>query len=321
VNPYDVNATAQSIHRALTMPAAEKARRMQSLRERVTRFDVHHWAGSFLSALGERPAAASARRTMSQPAELASLVASRAKGKQLILLLDYDGTLVELQPRPDMAAPDHHLVELLADLHAAGVKLHLVSGRSRVDLERWFGPLPITLHADHGFCWRSEGGLWRDAVTSDFKWKAQVRRIMQHHAERTPGSLIEDKSASVAWHWRMVEAEAGQALAKDLRVHLTEVLSNLPVQVLNGDRVVEVRLQGVNKGIAVRRVLDAADPGAVVVAFGDDRTDEDMFAALGDGAISVHIGEGYTRAGHILASVADARSALEALLRALVPAQ
>jgi trehalose 6-phosphate synthase/phosphatase len=77
---------------------------------------------------------------------------------------------------------------------------------------------------------------------------------------------------------------------------------------------VEVRCQGVNKGLVVDRVLRAGPAGRLVVAMGDDRTDEDLFAALPDGAITLHVGPGQSRAAYRLADPYAARSFLRALV-------
>jgi trehalose 6-phosphate synthase/phosphatase len=131
---------------------------------------------------------------------------------------------------------------------------------------------------------------------------------------RTPGSLVEEKSASLAWHYRTADLEFGAVQANELRVHLTELLSNAPVEVLTGEKVIEVRPHGVSKAAIVAPLVAAAPPGAQVVALGDDRTDEDLFAALPEGAVSVHVGRGPSRAAIRLARVSDARAFLRALL-------
>jgi trehalose 6-phosphate synthase/phosphatase len=81
--------------------------------------------------------------------------------------------------------------------------------------------------------------------------------------------------------------------------------------VLPGDKVVEVRPQGIHKGLAVRDLLG---PGDRAVAFGDDRTDEDLFAALPDDALTVRVGRGPSVARWRVPDVAAARELLRALL-------
>ena len=78
----------------------------------------------------------------------------------LVLLLDYDGTLVPFAPIPALAEPDDQLVALLRDLaDRPNTEVHVVSGRTQEALERWLGALPIGLHAEHGLLSRPAGDL------------------------------------------------------------------------------------------------------------------------------------------------------------------
>jgi trehalose 6-phosphate synthase/phosphatase len=200
-------------------------------------------------------------------------------GARWSLLLDYDGTLVPLAPSPDLAIPDPELLSLLGTLSALpDVNLQIVSGRPRQPLERWFGQLPITLWAEHGFWWRDRAsGQWvaADLVAPD--WMARVRPILQQFTESTPGASVEEKSASVAWHFRNADPEFGARQAHELRLLLGDALSNQPFEVLEGRKVIEIRLRGISKGVVAQR---AAAAGESVIAIGDDRTNEDLFLSL-----------------------------------------
>jgi trehalose 6-phosphate synthase/phosphatase len=92
------------------------------------------------------------------------------------------------------------------------------------------------------------------------------------------------------------------------------MLSNVPVQVLAGHKVVEVRPQGVHKGMVVPVLLSTIEDDGVVFAMGDDRTDEDLFAALPDDALTVHVGTGMSLAHYRIGSVEDARRLLREFL-------
>jgi trehalose 6-phosphate synthase/phosphatase len=94
---------------------------------------------------------------------------------------------------------------------------------------------------------------------------------------------------------------------------LGDALSNQPLEVLEGDKVIEVRLRGVNKGLVVRHLLEHAEPGTTVAAIGDDRTDDDIFRALPSGHLTVAVGHRPTRAAY---HVPDFR-AVRRLLRML----
>ncbi len=317
LNPYDVDRSAEVYHQALTLPAAERHVRMQGLRRRVLTYDVHRWVRSFTAALSsarERPAASPLAPT---PVTTIQEVAERMRAADsLMLILDYDGTLVPFAGVPALAVPDDRLLELLRALAARPhTTVDVVSGRPRDAIDRWLGALPIGLHAEHGF-WSRERGEdgWTSLRVAPLQWRERVLPILEQVTERTPGSLIEEKTVSLAWHYRMADPEFGTFQANELRLHLTEMLSNLPVEILTGEKVVELRPYGVTKAVVGARLTEHVPPGTVIAAFGDDATDEDLFAALPGGAIAVHVGPRPSRAALRVAGVADARRLLSSLL-------
>jgi trehalose 6-phosphate synthase/phosphatase len=312
VNPYDVEGMADALEAALKMAEPERKTRMRALRERVKSHDVHWWVRSFLDTLEATPtppprgAAQSARDALAQVRE----------ASELVLLLDYDGTLVGFTQRPEQAAPDAELLALLQRLsERPHTRVHIVSGRSREVLEAWVGALPIGLHAEHGLWSRpAPGQSWKGLDDVPTEWKNTVRPILEAFAARVPGALVEEKSASLAWHYRQVEPVLGTRLARELCQHLGEVFAQGPLEVLPGDKVVEVRARGVNKGRVVGQVLEGRPPGTRVVAIGDDRTDEDLFAALPEDGIAIHAGGKDSRAGYRVKGPAEVRAFLAELL-------
>jgi trehalose 6-phosphate synthase/phosphatase len=312
VNPYDIEAMADAIERALELPAEERRERMRTLRAQVKSRDVHWWVRDFLDTLQAMPAPTAPAGTAG-PAEV---VARLKKPGSRVLLLDYDGTLVGFAPRPELARPDPELKSLLRRLAALpGTSVHIVSGRLKATLEEWLGDLPVGLHAEHGLWSRlGPGESWRmlDGVSSE--WKAQVRPLLDAFTARVPGSFVEEKTASLAWHYRQVDAGFGAWQARELRLKLAESMGELPMEVLPGDKVVEVRPRGVHKGRIVASALKGAGSGALVAAFGDDRTDEDLFAALPEGSLAIHAGNKPTRAAYRVSGPSEVREVLSALL-------
>lgn len=296
------------------MPEEERRRRMTALRARVLSRSVQDWAAGFVDSLvkngHENPYDLAGR-----PVELMKVAKQIAACEELSLLLDYDGTLVPLVRRPEQASPDPALVELLVRLSKLHrLHLHVASGRVRDDLERWFGGLPISLHAEHGLWTREPGREWRPNVNVEAGWKAQVRPILEEFALRTPGAHIEEKSAGLAWHYREADPQLGPLQVKELRLHLGILLAQQPVTVIKGHKVLEVRLSGVTKANAVRIAADRA-PNSKLVAFGDDKTDEDLFTALPGGSWSFGVGTLASKAGYRLGSSHEARLLLEEIIR------
>jgi trehalose 6-phosphate synthase/phosphatase len=298
MNPYDIDRAAAAYYTALTMPEAEQRERMRALRVRVMSQDVHRWVEGFLQALAEqtRPAEAAVNGNGSARAE--SVLPALLSARRLILVLDYDGTLVPLARSPERAIPDDELLDLLRRLATRRrTEVHILSGRTTGFLDRWFGELPVHLHAEHGsFSRRAGRNRWarRDHPTPD--WQEAVRPILADFARRTPGALVEVKEAGLAWHWRASDTAIGDRQANELGMHLGQLLSNLPLELLWGDRVLEVRPHGVHKGLVAAELAAEHLPEGVLVAAGNDRTDEDLFAALPPEAITIAVGDRPSRA-------------------------
>lgn len=314
VNPYDIDRVAVSIKKALTMPAEERRDRMRVLRRRVLANDSYRWANAFIEALQSASDAKATSKPRKQ-GDTERLLEEVRSAPRLLLLLDYDGTLVSFVGSPQLAAPDPDLKELLRSLTARpGTSVHLVSGRTRETMERWFGGLPMGLHAEHGFWSKLAGeGSWEPARDSSAKWKEEILLLLEDFTLRTPGALVEEKSAAIAWHYRMADLEFGPRQAAALRVELERAIQGMPLELLEGNKVIEVRLKDVNKGVIVPRLLERYGT-ARVVAIGDDQTDEDMFAVLPPGGIAIHVGPGDSVAPYRLRDIAAVRSFLSHLV-------
>ncbi len=286
VNPYDIRGAAGVYHRALTMGEGERRGRMATLRDQVRTSTVRMWSERFLADLGRRDPRP---RQDASPHEVLTTI---REARTLRLLIDYDGTPVPFASRPEDASPDSAVLDLLGRLAGrAGTEVHLVSGRARDVMTRWFGHLPIGLHAEHGTWSRLRpGDAWRRAHLPDPAWREVVHRILARFVEATPGAELEEKDFSLAWHYRQADPETAARQAVELTVHLTETLVGQPAEVLEGNCVIEVRARGVHKGLAVHLVRSVAPPDARLVAVGDDRTDDDMFASLPAGGIALAVG-------------------------------
>jgi trehalose 6-phosphate synthase/phosphatase len=316
VNPYDVDGVADAMLLALRMPRGERRGRMANLRRRVLTYDVHGWVEQFLGELSSASGRDAMRATAIEglPQLMRRLVAVSHETREVVFVLDYDGTLVPAPSTPDLAAPDEDLLALLRALAARPrTAVHVVSGRSRDVLEGWLGSLPIGLLAEHGFWSRTgPGAEWVAHGALDGEWKQRVRPTLEEFAVRTTGAFVEEKSSSLAWHYRLADPEFGLQQARELRVHLANAFSNDPVEVLLGEKVVEVRAQGLRKGLVVSS-LPIPD-GACVLAMGNDPTDEEMFDSLPETAFTIHVGHGSTQARYRLSNTNQARAVLRSFL-------
>jgi trehalose 6-phosphate phosphatase len=241
--------------------------------------------------------------------------------EQVFLLLDYDGTVVPIAPTPDLAHPTPDVLELLRRLGSIDtVRLAIISGRSLDDLERLLPLETIFLVGNHGAEIRTPAGDRLHLVDPQ-----TIQTIMSQLAAELKlavaglaGCIVENKGISLALHYRLASASAAQqAIAHFTRLS-EPLVTRGEFEWLQGKKIVEVRPVGVNKGQAVRFLLDRySSPGQLPIYMGDDLTDEDAFRALDDVGISILISavDRPSAAKYRLESPADAGDFLTALIR------
>lgn len=130
---------------------------------------------------------------------------------------------------------------------------------------------------------------------------------------RTPGAFVEEKTSSLAFHYRGADPATATARVLELRATL-EAEGSADYEVLEGSRVLEVRLAGVQKGLVAAALTADVPAGTAVFAAGDDNTDEDLFAALSPESVTVRVGPGRSRARFRVPDVRALRTLLESLL-------
>ena len=297
INPNHAREISDALALALSMPREEQVRRNRPLRERLRKYDASGWARRFLRTLGKVKSQQGQLATKRlDPTLRAQLVREHESARRALLLIDYDGTLVPIASRPELAAPDAELRELLARLGGdAKNAVFIVSGRDRAALEKWFKPGDVGLIAEHGAWLREPNGEWQLTRPLSNDWKEQVSALLGLYIDQVAGSFLEEKDYSIAWHYRAASAGLGAQRAHELMDELTQFTANLDIQILEGKKVVEVRSAGVNKGTAAASLIHRLEPD-FVLALGDDQTDEDTFRALSPDAFSVHVGSPFSNA-------------------------
>ncbi|KAL6072926.1 alpha,alpha-trehalose-phosphate synthase (UDP-forming), variant 2 [Balamuthia mandrillaris] len=305
VNPWDTKGVATAIHQALLMSETERKLKHEYNYRYIKRNTALLWGKTFLGELMRLE-----RFSKVPPLNFDDVVSkyqSCREGKKRLFLLDYDGTLTPIVKNPVDAVPSPRLVEALRRLCDDPKNIvYVISGRDRDFLQQWLGYLPIGLSCEHGLFFRPYGGgrrrgsgseiadgnedgedggnnnaEWEDLLSGmEFSWKDVVLPILEDYTERTPGSMIETKEVNLAWHYRCAEADFASFQAKELVVHLQNVASKLPIEILLGKKAIEIRPQNVNKGATVRKILSRHPLPDFILCLGDDRTDEDMFMAL-----------------------------------------
>ncbi|MEJ2168142.1 MAG: trehalose-phosphatase [Desulfobacterales bacterium] len=291
VNPYNVHEVVQALKNALRLSIAQKQKMIKPMKERVIKYDARHWADSFfqdLTAEAEPGWLPIDTREISIEA-VNPLVWSKSKA----FFLDYDGTISEIKRRPEDAVPDHEIEELFRRLEKRkNLDVYLMSGRKKEDMDQWFSRYEFNLVAEHGYYYKHHNAAeWIVFDTqADFSWKNQIIDIFQLYTGMTPGSSIEEKTSSVVWHYRNSDPEFGNWKANQLVAELYEMLSNLPVEIHHGQKIVEVGSMQLNKGIVLGHFAQFNKYDAILCA-GDDETDESMFRYSDDAELfSIKVG-------------------------------
>ncbi|MGE5611183.1 MAG: bifunctional alpha,alpha-trehalose-phosphate synthase (UDP-forming)/trehalose-phosphatase [Bacillota bacterium] len=315
VNPYDVNAVADSIEHALAMSPAERSARMEPMRGRVLMWDAQNWARSFIHDLASRSEPSPAGQDIA--AARTRLATAISSGQRVAFFLDYDGTLREIEREPAAAKPHADVHALLERLRQCrNVDVTIISGRTSDDLDAWLGSYPFGLIAEHGASLRRPGHQNWERLDQNvsYAWKQDLLKILRLYEASTPGSFVEEKRTSLVWHYRRADPEFGQWKAKSLVEELTTVTANEPVHIRHGRKIVEISSIQVSKGAAVRRELEESHYDLILVA-GDDQTDESMFELELPNLISIKVGDGNTLAQFTLPSPAAFRRFLRDVTR------
>lgn len=311
VNPNDENEMVEAIKRALEMPLAEQKRRMKIMQKTVKKYTIFQWVDLFMNNLKDLKDRQQSMATKRLDEDLKkSITKDFKKAKNPIIFLDYDGTLMPFNENPDDCNPDAELSQILHQL-AVKAKLVVISGRKAATLEEWLDEFNIDLIAEHGIKTKRAGAKWEvNGDLQDDGWKKEARDILEFYIQRTPGSFLEEKEHTLVWHYRKVEKGLGDLRSSELSSHLKHFMTNKGLDVIEGDHVVEVKPSVINKGKAALERLKG-EKTDFVMAFGDDRTDEDTFEALPDSALTVKVGSGFSYAKFAVENNEEVRALLQ----------
>ena len=289
INPNDIEEIEQAIVKALEMPEREQKNRINHMQAILSNQTINKWAADFMTEWNDICSKNQRFRLKRIVGPVISDIRSRYKhAHKRLILLDYDGTLTAIRNRPEDAKPDPELIELLQQL-AEDKKNHIVinSGRDHLTLEKWLGNLPIAMAAEHGAFYK-ENGIWHKNINKA-EWSSGLVSILKLFVEKTPRSHLEVKETALAWHYRESDAWLGALRAQQLINVLVNICIQQKLQIIQGDKVVEIKSPDYNKGSEVRRQLEKKHYD-FIIAMGDDTTDEDMFKALPVNAVTIKVG-------------------------------
>jgi trehalose 6-phosphate synthase/phosphatase len=318
INPNNEDEVADAIKQALEMPFDEQRARMAVVQKRLKRYDVFKWAEQFLSSLKRIVQIQSdflAKKIT--PALSNKLLDDFSKAKSRAIFLDYDGTLTHFKKstreEEPSAAPDNPLHEILNALTSdKRNEVILISGREKETLGKWFKKSDVSLISEHGVWMRERGGEWQMLTNATNSWMPMVRPVLDSFVVRTPGTYLEEKNYSLVWHYEKAEAELGEIRANELKDELTTMVANHNLEIMEGNKVVEVKTGGINKGVAANRYL-LNKKFDYIMAMGDDWTDEYLFRELPPEAVTIKVGIKHTSASYKVETVDAVRNFLHVM--------
>jgi trehalose 6-phosphate phosphatase len=209
---------------------------------------------------------------------------------QCAVLLDIDGTLLDLAPTPrEVWVPPGLIATLNRLLERTGGALALVSGRSLNDIDLIFAPEQFPAVGGHGAEMRISGDS-EAVATHAPPMDKELKRRLAAIAKLSPGILLEDKGYSLALHYRLAP-HAEQAIYAAVSLIRAE-LPDAPIEVMPGKCVCEIKPSGFNKASGVVELM-SHEPfrGRRPIFIGDDVTDESVFAIMPDfGGLAFSVG-------------------------------
>jgi trehalose 6-phosphate synthase/phosphatase len=315
VNPTDTEDMADNIASALKIPLEEQKQRMKLMQQRLSDYDVVSWVEDFLEQLSViKKEQSKLKVKMLEPEVIEKMHAEYEQALKRCILLDYDGTLAPFTKVPSLAAPDKRLLDFLQRLTEDDRnEVAIISGRDSDTLQKWLGHLNLTFVSEHGVFIKYKNKDWESQTSVSPEWKEQIRPMLESYVTRCAGSLIEEKQNTLSWHYRNTHPGLGFVRSRELLNNLLQLTANTPVHVIDGNKVLEVRLTGVDKGITALKLLNYFKPD-FTICIGDDTTDEDMFKALEKHAYTIKIGNDATAAKYNIPTQADVLPVLESIM-------
>ncbi len=315
VNPNNRNEVADTIYRALNMGLEEQSERMAVLQKRLEVYNDRRWAKDFIHSLLDVKNLQQKHLTKKINEEITKELKSQYnEAAKRIIFLDYDGTLTGFHNDPQMAMPDDELYRIVGKLvEKPENTVVVISGRDKETLSKWFDRFDrMAFIAEHGVWHKNPEGEWKMSDQIEKDWMDIIEPLLQNFVDRTPRSFIEYKNYSLVWHYRHADPDMGQQRAWELKEDLKNYIANLNLEIMDGDKVIEIKNAGINKGRAALNKL-GNDSFGFILAIGDDWTDEYTFKAMPEGAHTIKVGTKSTAARFYLSGVEDVRALLDKL--------
>ncbi len=298
INPTDVEETSDAINKALIMEHEEKERRIQKMQSRLKRYNVFTWTLDFFNQVAEtKKEQDNLRVKYLDDNTLNSIKSKYLSSEKRLFLIDYDGTLTPITKLPELALLNKKteimLKGIISDKRNTVV---IISGRERAFIEEQFGDMDVILITEHGYFIKYPGGEWSNNHDINLSWKKKILPILNDYVDRCSGSMIEEKHASIAWHYRNADEDVASIRINELKDDLAEILKGeSKLQMLEGEKVLEVKSLVYDKGTAAIKLICDGNYD-FILALGDDKTDEDLFKVIPKSGFTIKVGNKPSRA-------------------------
>lgn len=285
INPWNIQDTAAKLKDALEHSESKRRMEMKAMKDFLKRYTSSDWARLNLQDI-IREESKSKEKVQVLPDTGDFPWMEKLEKKSILFFCDLDGTLAPIASNPKDVKLQSETIELLQMIgKKKQCEFVIVSGRDKEFLEEQFidNDFEFPLAACHGaYSYTPKENRWRTLIPQDStKWKETVIEILDLYTSRTPESFIEDKGHALTWHYRNSPRDFAEFLATKLFFELEEALAGQPVHVNRGKKVIEVKSMHANKGYFVQQWIQTMlKKPEVVVAIGDDTTDEDMFSVI-----------------------------------------
>ncbi len=308
VNPNNRTQISWAIKYALNMPEEEQQKRIFYLQKRLKHYDVKKWADDFKEHLIKiKNEQQSLAEKYLSPKNRLKIIKDYQKSSQRLFLINYDGTLIPYHLKFKESGPSQKVFSIIKSL-SQDVKnsVIILSGREKEILDRWFSNLQVDLIAEHGAWLKKNPNNWKTIKPLAGDWKDEIKPILELHTNRTPGSFIQEKEFSLVWYYINAEPSFGRTRAMELMNSIAHLISNLGLEAIHGDKVIEIKSAGINKGITAYQWV-TEKKWDFIMAIGDDWSDEYTFSYLPTSAYSIKVGPGISKAKY------NTRSSIEVL--------
>lgn len=317
INPNSIEEISDAIKFALDIPKEEQIQRIEKMQNRISRYNVFRWVSDYLNELNKIVLLQNQMESQFINEKVENeIISLYLKSKNRIIILDYDGTLMEFTESPKAALPTKELIHLIYTLIQKNNTIAIISGRDKETLQNWFENLNIILMAEHGAFYKYPNANWKLYQNNiDLNWKKAIKNILQLYTDRLPGAFIEEKTFSIVFHYRNADPETSLSFIPELNGHLQHFLSNTNLKVHKGNKILEIKPANIGKH-SITEILNIKEYD-FCLAIGDDYTDEDMFKVLPEDAITIKVGEISTLAKYNIKNPQHVRKMLEKLANAV----